>query len=66
MRNSPPSLQITGNGLTPRQSVSAPGYVATPFALAALRPTLRQTAEESAQKGVRSRDTPEQTPETRN
>jgi hypothetical protein len=47
-RNSPPSLQITGNGLTPRPSVCAPGYVAAHVALAALRPTLRQMVEESA------------------
>jgi hypothetical protein len=44
----PPSLQNTGNGLTPRPSVSAPGYVAAHAALAALRPTLRQITEESA------------------
>jgi len=47
-RNSPPSLQITGNGLTPRPSVCAPGYVAAHVALAALRQTLRQMVEESA------------------
>jgi hypothetical protein len=47
-QNCPPSLQITGNGLTPRPSVSAPGYVAAHVALAALRRTLRQMVEESA------------------
>ncbi len=40
--------QKTGNGLTPRPSVCAPGYVAAHVALAALRPTLRQMVEESA------------------
>jgi hypothetical protein len=52
-RNSPPSLKIADNGLTPRPSVCAPGCVAPPVSLAALRPTLRQMAsavrtEESA------------------
>ena len=40
--------QKTGNGLTPRPSVCAPGYVAAHVALAALRQTLRQMVEESA------------------
>jgi len=47
-RNSPPSLPKTGNGLTPRPSVCAPGYVAPRVALVALRPTLRQITGESA------------------
>ena len=46
--NTRPHSKITGNGLTPRPSVCAPGYVAAHVALAALRPTLRQMVEESA------------------
>lgn len=65
-RNSPPSLQNTGNGLTPRPSVCAPGYVAAHVALAALRQTLRQMVEESAKTGAHKRDAPERTPATRN
>ena len=43
-----PHSEITGNGLTPRPSDYASGYVAPHVALAALRPTLRRLVGESA------------------
>ena len=65
-RNSPPSLQITGNGLTPRSSGYAPCYVAPPVSLAALRPTLRWLAEESAQPALALARLARRTPATQN
>jgi hypothetical protein len=51
-RNRPPSLPMSGNGLTPHPSGCAPGCVAPRVSLAALRPTLRWLAEESAQTAL--------------
>jgi len=51
-RNRPPSLPMSGNGLTPHPSGYAPGCVAPRVSLAALRPTLHRLDEESAQTAL--------------
>jgi hypothetical protein len=51
-RNRPPSLPMSGNGLTPHPSGCAPGCVAPRVSLAALRPTLHRLDEESAQTAL--------------